>query len=139
MVKCDNCNQNVCTHGPTCSYKSAGNCNFCHCSDPPEPRVIERGSFTHSYERMRDLLAAGDDVPEDGIIKLGSGLHMDVSDAGNYIIVPNSNPDDDDGSQCDHPGYDFNPDTGEAYCPRCSLSFKPRARYDEDSGQWIQE
>ena len=82
--------------------------------DDEGPREVERGSFEHSVEQYKERRA--DDGDEDGIIEFIGGIRMNVSDAGNYVVVDPEDDyeDDDDDDHSDEDGFDPDEENWEA-------------------------
>jgi len=86
--------------------------------DDEGPREVERGSMEHSVEQYKESRA--DDGDEDGIIEFIGGIRMDVSDAGNYVVVDPEDDyeddyeDDDDDDHSDEDGFDPDEENWEA-------------------------
>ena len=84
--------------------------------DDEGPREVERGSMEHSFERFRDVHA--DNGDEDGKVHFIGGLTIDVSDAGNYVVVEPEDDDEDyyedDDGHSDENGFDPDEENWEA-------------------------
>lgn len=79
--------------------------------DPDEeedPREVERGSMSHSIERLKETYADSDSADEEGNVHFAGGLTLNVEDAGNYVLVE---PEDDD-DETEHDESNGSPEEG---------------------------